>query len=223
MYHFVEDKEFINETRRFCSDVVCKVRDYLHKEGINSQPILVGSGARNLITQNANELIDFDYNLEILDCDDFDDCKTIKEAVKKCFNKVLRENKLRDCDDSTSVLTSKTIIDDRWPNLGFNIDLCITYEDGDQWYRLIHEKTRQNWYVQDRWYWNQGFTKHKYAEKAKQIKTIPGTWEKVRNKYLTKKNKYLQLGDNNHPSFICYVEAVNDTYNELRQKKLIKK
>ena len=103
----------------------------------------------------------------------------------------------------------------------FKIDVCITCEDGDQWYRLIHEKSHNYW-DQDRWYWNQGFTKHNYANKVKEIKKVPGVWPVLRKKYLDKKNKYLRANDYNHPSFICYVEAVNDLYNELRQKKKIK-
>ena len=44
----------------------------------------------------------------------------------------------------------------------------------------------------------------------------------IKGKVSEKKNKYLSAGDNNHPSFICYVEAINDLHNELRQKKKIK-
>ena len=39
-------------------------------KGINTQFFLVGSGARNMVTQNGDGPIDFDYNLNILSCDD---------------------------------------------------------------------------------------------------------------------------------------------------------
>lgn len=38
-------------------------------------------------------------------------------------------------------------------------------------------------------------------------------WGEVRTKYLDKKNMYLLRGDTNHPSFVVYVESVNETYN----------
>lgn len=221
MFHFVTDKEFLDASRAFCSQVMCRTRDLLHEEDINSQPVLVGSGARNLVTQNENEPIDFDYNLEIMSCEDFDDCKAIKSKVKKCFDKALREAGLSDSNDSTSVLTSKRIYLRGWSTIGFSIDVCITCEDGDQWYRLIHDKPHGYWY-NDNWIWNQGYSKHGYARKAKEIKKVPGAWIILREKYLKKKNKYLSAGDKNHPSFVCYVEAVNDLYNELWQKKKIK-
>lgn len=50
MFHFVTDKEFLDASRAFCSRIMCRTRDLLHEEDINSQPVLVGSGARNLVT-----------------------------------------------------------------------------------------------------------------------------------------------------------------------------
>ena len=35
----------------------------------------------------------------------------------------------------------------------------------------------------------------------------------VREQYLALKNMYLSKNDINHPSFICYIEAVNNVYN----------
>ena len=37
-------------------------------------------------------------------------------------------------------------------------------------------------------------------------------WEEVRQTYLDKKNMYLSRQDYNHPSFNCYIEAVNEVY-----------
>lgn len=73
-----------------------------------------------------------------------------------------------------------------WPTIGFSIDVCITCEDGDQWYRLIHDKPHGCW-DNDNWIWNQGFSKHNYAKKAKEIKKVPGAWVTLREKYLKKR------------------------------------
>ena len=39
-------------------------------------------------------------------------------------------------------------------------------------------------------------------------------WDEVRDTYLEKKNFYLCRNDHNHPSFIVYVETVNQVYNK---------
>ena len=109
MYHYVEDKNFLKRAQKTCSDLMAKLEDELRENGINSQFFLVGSGARNMVAQNGDEPIDFDYNLSIISCKDINDCKAIKEAVRKAFNNVLRRHKLPDCDDSTSSLTMKKI------------------------------------------------------------------------------------------------------------------
>ena len=126
--------------RSCCGDMM---QDLCHtlKEvsDIGAELTLVGSGARNLILQNANEPIDLDYNLKIVRSDDWD-CKYIKECVRKAFNIVLRKHGWRDCEDSKSSLTTKKHYLPGSKTL-FSIDVCIVYEDEDgNLYRLIHKK-----------------------------------------------------------------------------------
>ena len=40
-----------------------------------------------------------------------------------------------------------------------------------------------------------------------------GKWELVREQYRRIKNRYLSENDHDHPSFVCYVEAVSNVYN----------
>ena len=49
-------------------------------------------------------------------------------------------------------------------------------------------------------------------DRADEIKK-EGLRQEVRDKYLEKKNMYLSWQDRNHPSFVVYVEAVNEVYN----------
>ena len=66
MYHYVEDKEFLGRMKRLCSDIVNQLVQKINRDGkLKVRADLVGSGAKNLITQNANNPIDLDYNLEI--------------------------------------------------------------------------------------------------------------------------------------------------------------
>lgn len=85
MYNYVTDKKLISRMRSCCGDMMQDLCHTLKEEfDIGAELTLVGSGARNLILQNANEPIDLDYNLKIVRSDDRD-CKYIKECVRKAF------------------------------------------------------------------------------------------------------------------------------------------
>lgn len=100
----------------------------------------------------------------------------------------------------------------------WSIDLCIVTKDsGGNWQRLIHEKTGFAQY--DRYFWNTTPNSKDYSYKAAKIKECPGWWNEVRNSYLRIKNHYLQSHDYNHPSFVCYIEAVNEIYNKIGCRK----
>lgn len=212
MFEYVEDKEYLSRVRSVCGEIM---QDFCHtlKEDydIGSTFYLVGSGAKNLIVQNASQPIDLDYNLEIVRCEDFDDCRTLKECARKAFNKALSMNGWGDCEDSTSSLTAKRRHFTQGNQTLFSIDVCIVFKDAqDRMCRLIHEKTWFNCY--NRYYWNQAPNSSGIREKVDFIKR-KGKWNLVRKQYLRLKNKYLTSNDYNHPSFICYIEAVNNVYN----------
>ena len=215
MYHYLDDKEFVSDMRTLCGDIMQDLCHILKEDyDIGSTFYLVGSGARNLITQNNNEPVDLDYNLEIIRCEDFEDCRYIKECVRKAFNKALNLNDLNDCEDSTSSLTSKLIHFTKGNDTEFRLDVCITVRDeDDSYYRLIHNKT--GFVLYDEYAWNIAPNSKKINEKVKYIKSS-GKWELVRQQYEKIKNTYLTRNDYNHPSFICYVEAVNNVYNSRK-------
>lgn len=221
MYHYLDDKEFQHKMRALSGEIMQKLCHYLKEDyDIGASFCLVGSGARNLILQNNDNPVDLDYNLEISRCEDFDDCRYIKECVMKSFNKSLRIYGLWDCSDSTSVLTTKQISICLSNNMNllvrrtintFSIDVCITKRDRkDNQYRLIHEKTCRT--SNDKYYWNIAPKSAQLKKKAKYIKEC-GKWQLVRQQYLDIKNEYLTRNDHNHPSFVCYIEAVNNVYN----------
>lgn len=220
MYRYVEDKKFLKCAQRCCSKMMHELEEELRDVGINSQFFLVGSGGRNMITQNANEPIDFDYNLNILDCDDFSDCRYIKNEVMKAMNQVMKNNGLDDVEDSTSAISTKPIYFTDTPDIEFSMDICIvTVGDKGHWLRLIHKKGIDSYH--DRYYWNEAPNSSQYKDKSKMIKTIPEAWNKVKDRYLEIKNFYLRKNDHNHPSFVCFIEAVNEVYNEMRSKRII--
>ena len=150
MYHEIEDKVFLHKIRQFCGEIMKELCVELKGNyDIGTVPVLIGSGAKNLILQNENEPIDLDYNLVIKRNAYSDNEKEIKDAVQNCFNRVLRAYKQRDCDDSKSCLTSKLITLSEYPYIKFSIDVGIIDEDEDgSWYRLIHDK------YNGQYYWN---------------------------------------------------------------------
>lgn len=220
MYDYVKDKAFLRRAQRSCSRLMDELEVELRKNGINSQFFLIGSGARNMVTQNSNEAIDFDYNLNILSCGDFDDCKAIKHEVIVAFNRVMKRNHLDDVEDSTSSITTKKIYFCDNSDIKFSMDVCIVTEETDgSWLRLIHKKGTNSY--NDKYYWNIAPSSKDYTDKSQAIKSVPGWWSEVRDQYLKIKNRYLTRNDHNHPSFVCYIEAVNNVYNQMRSKKLL--
>ena len=218
MFDYVNDKEFLSRMRNLCSGIMQDFCHYLKEDyDIGAIFYLVGSGARNLIVQNASLPIDLDYNLEIVRCDDYEDCRTLNECARKSFNKALQKHGWGDCDDSTSSLTTEKRHFVKGNPTEFSMDVCIVCRDTKgHFHRLIHEKTGFTYW--DRYYWNEAPHSAGIQKKAKYIKK-KGKWQLVRTQYLDLKNRYLQQNDHNHPSFICYIEAVNNVYNSRKYWK----
>lgn len=212
MFDYVKDKEFLSRMRNLCGEIMQDFCHYLKEDyDIGARFFLVGSGARNLIVQNASLPIDLDYNLEIVRCEDFEDCGFLKECARKSFNKALKEHGWGDCDDSTSSLTTEKRHFLKGNPTEFSMDVCIVCRDTEEhFHRLKHKKTGFTYL--DEYYWNEAPHSAGIQEKAKYIKE-GGKWQLVRAQYKDIKNRYLQRNDHDHPSFICYIEAVNNVYN----------
>ena len=214
MYHYIQDKDFQKRLKSTCSDIVNQLVQSINKGSVMTvKACLVGSGAKNLVTQNANNPIDLDYNICIMDTGsiNINNGREIKAYIKKEFSSVLKKNDWSDCQDSTSVLTTGQRVFKQGNKTAFSIDIAITFENSFGWHKLIHEKTGLDIY--DRYYWNEIPDSKQLEEKVYAIK-LNHLWEEVRNTYLKKKNFYLQKNDRTHPSFIVYIESVNQIYNK---------
>ena len=110
MYHWVEDKDFLACAYSDCADIVNQLVQELKNYEIEAKMNVVGSKKRNMITQNADEPIDFDFNLLILNADDYHRASDLKEDVREAYNIVLERNGWPDCEDSTSALTTKQMV-----------------------------------------------------------------------------------------------------------------
>lgn len=212
MYYYVKDKDYLKRTYSTCSDIVNQLVQHLKKYGIESRMSLVGSGGRNMVTQNEKEAIDFDFNLEIIELEKLHirDYRQLKETVRKAFNEVLKKNGWGDCQDSTSALTTEQRVLKKGNKTPFSIDVCIIWIDScDRVNRLIHQKTGIAW--MDQYFWNEARNAQKIWEREYYIKDND-CWSEVRRVYLEKKNRYLTRNDYEKSSFICFIEAVNEVY-----------
>lgn len=214
MYHYIQDKEFLKRLKGTCSDIVNQLVQSINNDSVMKvEACIVGSGAKNLIAQNGNEPIDLDYNLCIVSTESINilDCRGIKEYVRKQFNKVLCSNGWDDCEDSTSALTTGKYSFQKGNKTKFSIDIAITCKYLNNWQRLIHQKT--GFAILDGYYWNEVQDSGRLEEKVRVLKS-EDLWGEVRTAYLEKKNFYLCRNDYNHPSFVIYVETVNQIYNQ---------
>ena len=214
MYSYVQDKELKKKMISEGSDIMNRLKMRINNgEYLEVDFELVGSGAKNLITQNGNKPPDVDFNLVILDMNGNYKESDIKDYIQEQLNEVLRDKGLRDCSDSTSALTVKSVPASK--NVVFSIDVAIIKIEYNHWYRLIHEKHETR--ATDRWYWNQSIDFDEISKRADAIKEADG-WTDFRNLYLDKKNYYLRKNDYNHPSFVVYIESVNEVYKMYRDR-----
>ena len=83
MYHYITDKAFLKCLRGTCSDIVNQLVQQINRDSdMKVEAHLIGSGARNLITQNESAPIDLDYNLHIIDTV-YRNCRDNKEICPK--------------------------------------------------------------------------------------------------------------------------------------------
>ena len=156
----------------------------------------------------------------------------MKVCFRKAYNIVIIIDCWSDFDYSKSSLTTKKHHLPGSKTL-FSIDVCIVYEDEDgNFYRLIHKKTG-NTNVNsiayaasiyaglvtrrpvNEYFWNMAPNSRNIKFKVDYIKSN-GKWKLVREQYKGIKNRYLTQNNHNHPSFICYIEAVNNVYNSRK-------
>lgn len=210
MYKYIEES-VIKPYRGYCSNVLSELRDNLNKHyDIITQFSLVGSGSdsRNMVTANGNGPFDLDYNLQIIRMPNknWDDLKSLKDTVRNELNKIVHDTFFSDGKDSKSVITSLLHFQET-PRVEFSFDIAILAKNKNgNWCRLIHNKSSQSQFT-----WNEVPTSHNVKDKV-QILKANRLWNEVRECYLNLKNNYLQNNDTNHPSFIVYVEAVNQVY-----------
>ena len=185
----------------------------LKEKGISAQFTLVGSGARNMVTRNGDGPFDLDYNLEIIKASEeyWSDLRHLKDTIRILLDKAEKLNCFSESQDSTSCLTALLHFKDD-PTVKFKFDIAIVSRNSKgKLCRLIHSKNAWG-YGKDQYVWNEIPDSHDIAQKARRLKA-EGLWLTVRDQYIDRKNMYLsRRWDKDHPSFIAYIETVNELY-----------
>ncbi|WP_027727679.1 hypothetical protein [Treponema sp. C6A8] len=219
MFKFVNAKT-VKPYKNYCSDILNQLKNILqNKYGIDCDFYLIGSGAKNLVTQNEQESYDLDYNCVIYSIpgnnslNSTESLKWLKDTIRIELNTLLGDSFFRDAQDSKSVLTARLFFKNDPNKIEFSFDVAILAKNKNGNYcRLIHEKA----FNISRFYWNEVPSSHYVCEKAEALKN-EGYWQNVREKYIQLKNMYLERNDYDHPSFIVYVEAINHCYQKYIQ------
>ena len=212
MFRIVDEAE-CKRYRLDCSSVLKKVCLMLKEKGIFAQFTLVGSGARNMVTRNGDGPFDLDYNLEIIKAPEeyWNDLRSLKNTIRILLDEVAGLKCFYESQDSTSCLTALLHFRDE-PAIKFKFDVAIVSRNSKgKLRRLIHNKNA--WGLRmDQYVWNEIPDSHNIAQKVKRLKA-EGLWLTVRDRYVDRKNTYLSRWlDKDHPSFIIYIETVNEIY-----------
>lgn len=205
MYHYVSNA-IVKPYRSFCADKMNQVKQMLKAEfNLESNFYLVGSGAKNLVTQNEDEPFDLDWNLVIDNlAKPTENAKFLKTTIMDFLNEILENTPFCNCQDSTAVITS------RWKTengLHFSFDIAILVKNSNGTFcRMINDKSR------NRYYWTEVPDSKDVYERMAILKK-KGWWQKIRETYLEKKNMYLRRCDKlQHPSFNIFVETINEIW-----------
>lgn len=203
-YRFAKQNE-VKKIEAWCMEILHAVQDEV-REYFTFDIRLIGSGDKRLVTQNADESFDLDYNV-ILQKDKkglLDNPKQIKEIFVSKFNKVLKNcvSDYAHVSDSTSVITAKLVSDNK---LQFSFDVAIIVEGDDGYfYRLTNDKKT------GRYIWNQVKQSANYLERFKAVKEN-GYWLEFKERYLKLKNMHLSRQDG-VKSFSVFLETLNEFY-----------
>jgi hypothetical protein len=203
MYKYANQSQ-VKELAAWCQEILHAVQEEV-RDYFTFDIRLIGSGDKRLVTQNADQSFDLDYNI-ILQKDKknlLDNPKQIKDLFVARFNKVLKaavNEYSTSAGDSTSVITAKLI---RNGKLNFSFDVAIIVENNNGvFYRLTNDKNT------GRYIWNEIQQSADFVEKFRLIKES-GHWADFKKRYLDKKNMYLSRQDG-VKSFSVFLETLNE-------------
>lgn len=180
---------------------------------------LIGSGARNMVTCDADDAVfDLDYNLKLgkLNGKWANNLLGLKSFIKSTLDKLLQkaaDYDFKDGSDSTSALTYEAFHKRSGKKaFGFDLAIFIIKDTKDSYLLLKHDKI-SNLYIL-----NERKIIQNQKEKAALIKKMQ-LWSNLRERYLKYKNSSVE-----ESSWELYQKALNEVYvNAKNARKKMKK
>ena len=215
-YEYVTKKEY-TPVKRELEKIIRKVKKIMEtEEDISFYYDLIGSGEKQLITRlkNGNTGFDFDYNLIIETPKDYTwKAKEVKLGFIRAFNKALRGTMYECAEDSTSAITIK-VVDIQNSKIIHSCDFAIIYyisDDINDGYKYIRNNKNGKYTFELR------RVSTNFEKKIVEIEVFDKNgWNEIRDEYIRVKNSNKDIDKH---SFILFLEAVNNVYNHINQKK----
>lgn len=218
MYEYVKKSEY-QPVRLELEEIIRKVHHYMRTNyKLTFQHKLIGSGNRHLVTREkgGNKGFDFDYNFIIPPPgeDYYWKADVIKNQFTEALKFALKGTKYSKIQDSTSSITIK-VVERTNSRILHGCDFAIIYysedEDFNGYYYL------KNWKKQKRYSFEQRISSIYIDEKLDVILSYENGWNMIRDEYIKLKNRNRDI---NKRSFILYLEAVNNIYNQLPDEEV---
>lgn len=211
MYEYVPKSEY-SPVRLELEEIIRKAQAFLRKKnGISFQYRLIGSGKKHLIMRNTsdNKGYDFDYNLILPHKPELKP-EQLKDRFRLAFNHAVEGTAYKCPEDSTTVLTIKTV-DQKRKKIVHSCDFAIIYypcENTDDGYFYLKKRKGGKYSFEFRQL-SEG-AENKLAE----LRQYSDWWERVKVEYKKLKNNNKQ----NKRSFVLYLESINNVHNHIKQK-----
>lgn len=211
-YEYVTKKE-VKPCRTYSSMKMCQLVKKLREEDIISQFVLVGSGGHNMVTRIKSGNVcrndyDLDYNLVIIKMpkEYWDNPGKLKSLVTDRMNSLINRSHQGGQDSTAAIIYHPLHITSEYHKL--DIGIVTRFKPNLPMSRLVRSNQNHSYK------WEEVPHSKDMKSKVKKI-NISGLNPKFRDVYLDMKKRYHK--DENHPTFIIYVEAVNQVYQSVRK------
>lgn len=208
MYNYVTEEQIIHYKSLFQS-ILDRLREKLKQDSeIEVRILLVGSGANNMVTRNGKGGFDLDYNLVLssIPPEYVGTPQALKALVIKELDTLVPSG-FSHGKDSTSAITYLLHSPDK-KRVEFKVDVALILAGKNGYSRLVRDRNTK------RYIWNLIRKSGDLKPKLNAIKAA-GCLNRLADIYQQKKNMYLSRQDHDHPSFVVYLEAVNELYQKL--------
>lgn len=208
MYNYVTEEQ-VSRYKSLFQSILDRLRERLKREyGIEVRIVLVGSGASNMVTRNGKGGFDLDYNLVLssIPPEYAGSPKNLKTIVRRELD-TLVPSEFSHGKDSASVITCLLHSPDK-SSVIFKADVALVLAGKNGYSRLVRDRNTK------RYIWNLIRKSGDLKPRLNAIKAT-GRLDELADIYRQKKNMYLSQQDNDHPSFVVYIEAINELYRKL--------